>query len=972
MILKARPPIQFPGIIKGQKPTRLGHDFETFSEADLTDVGADAYSRHPSTEILMCSFVVDDGPVEQWVPVEGQKLPNKLRDAIEDERVIKTCWNKSFEWSMWKNVVGIATPHNTWRDTQALSYALALPGSLEKAGEVIEIDEEKKKSSYGRVLMRVFSSPRTPTKNKPYARTHWYMEPEKWEQYKDYNIRDTDAERAILKRLLRFDMPAHEWELWVIDQIINERGIPFNMEAVDAAVGLYEAVVERYREELAEITGLENPNSTTQLLPWLRERGYPYEDLQKGHVKRAHEAAVRDLEEKGPDEAVETAKRVLELRLDTARASPKKYFAIQRCVDRVERVLRNTFQFAGAGRTWRWAGRIFQPQNLPRPDVAYEKIIPMVVEHLEKLDVESIDLIYEDPMNLIVSCIRAVVQAPDGYLLFDADLNAIENRVLGWIAHDKRILRVFELDRDPYVDFATYMYHQPYDALFAEYKNGDKSKRTVAKPAVLGCLGSDTPVLTNHGWKRIVDVRTDDMVHDGVEFVAHGGVAYRGEKELLCRSGVYATRDHKFMTHIGWQTWQWLNAPHGRNFKSALGTASGLLMRSSALRALPVEFIAAPAPVGSGATFPEGIWRMENRRGVLAALLQIDAANSESVSVRHYSTFSQIVSTLREQGAKIPTTSTFSTTAGAEFVCGSRMLPLGSGTVSMFSGPTESLRSTAKITTEIMSREISGLPHDPSRTSISGPSWDIVNAGTRQCFVIMTDDGPLVAHNCGYQLGVGAEHVNQKTGEIEATGLLGYARNMYIILTPEQAKLAVTTFRETFDTVVDSWKEIERAAKRCVTTGKPTSFNMIRFDIKAPFLRMILPSNRALHYCRPRIEPTKTPWGAIRDQLTYEALNDRNQWVRIPTHGGKLIENADQAIARDILANGMKRAYYRGLDICLHVHDQIVGMAPEDDAEEHLRILQECMAEEEDWHVHEGWKLPLGSNGFTTKIFMKD
>lgn len=711
MTLHVRPPITFPGIIRGEKPIRLSHDFETYSDEDVTDIGADAYSRHESTEVLMCSFAINDGPVKQWVPVEGQRLPNQLRDAMEDERVVKTCWNKSFEWSIWKNVVGITTPHNVWRDTQALSYALALPGSLEKAGDVVEIAEDKKKTALGRALMRIFSSPRKPTKNKPWTRTHWHMEPEKWEEYKAYNINDTEAERAILRKLLRFDMPPQEWELWVIDQIINERGIPFNMEAVDAAVRLFEALIERYMEELRDITGLDNPNSGAQLLPWLQERGYPYEDLKKGHVKRAHDAATRDLAEKGPDEGVEQAKRVLELRMDTARSSPKKYYAIQRCVDRIARVLRNTFQFAGAGRTWRWAGRTFQPQNLPRPHFAYEKIIPMVVEHLEKLDVESIDLIYDDPMELIVACIRAVVQAPDGYLLFDADLNAIENRVLGWIAHDKKILRVFELGRDPYIDFATYMYHDTYQVLFDEYKGGEKGKRQVAKPAVLGC---------------------------------------------------------------------------------------------------------------------------------------------------------------------------------------------------------------------------------------------------------------------GYQLGVGQEHVNRKTGEIEATGLLGYARNMGIILTPDQAQLAVTTFRETYEDVVDSWKGIEKAAKRCVMTGKPTSFMMIRFDMKAPFLRMILPSGRALHYCRPRIEPTKTPWGAIRDQLTYESLNDQNQWVRIPTHGGKLIENADQAIARDILAGGMRRAYYRGLDICLHVHDQIVGMAREDDAEEHLRILQECMAEEEDWHDHEGWKLPLGSNGFTTKIFMKD
>ncbi len=968
----ARPKIAMPGLIKGQKIVRLSHDFETYCDESVTDIGADAYSRHPSCEVLMCSFATNDEPVEQWSAAEGERMPAKLEDAMLDERVIKTCWNKSFEWAIWKNVLGIETPHEAWRDTQALAYSLALPGSLEKAGEVVEIAEDKKKSAEGRALMRVFSMPRKPTKNKPHKRTYWWMEPEKWERYLVYNRLDTEAERAILRKLRVFDMPPQEWELWVIDQIINERGIPFNMDAVDAAIALYEHVIENRVSRLKSITGLANPNSTQQLLPWLQEHGYQFDDLKKGHVQRAAEQASKTIDEGEGNRDLVKMRDALELRQDAARASPKKYYAIRRCVDKIEWVLRNTFQFAGAGRTWRWAGRTFQPQNLPRPEKAYKKIIVMVVEHLEKLDPEAIELVYEDPMKLLVSCIRSVAQAPEGHLFFDADLNAIENRVLGFIALCRKILKVFEAGRDPYIDFATYLYRQPYDALYAEYKGGDDSKRTIAKPAVLGCLGSDTPVLTDRGWVRIVDVRVTDMVHDGTEFVEHDGVVYRGERTLVCGSGIYATEDHQFQTEGNhWFMWEDLLDVEV-TWQSALDMASGRLKHSFDQGSLRVKFSAAAADAVLFGKSLAGILSTASLRNVPDARLPTGEVVSARESVPPSSIFSQIVSTLRERGAKTPKIKLSGITGVGEFVCGSSRLSSGLSTASMSSARMDRSKLTAETTTDTTSREIFVSPPGRSKTSIRGHSWDIANAGTRQSFVVLTESGPVVAHNCGYQLGPGEEHMNHKTGEMEATGLLGYARNMFIILTPQQAKDSVAVFRETYTEVVDFWNAIGKAAIKCVRTGKPTECNMIRFDIKAPFLRMILPSGRALHYCRPRIEPVKTPWGEWRDSLTYEGLNDRNQWVRISTHGGKLTENADQAMARDILAGGMKRAYYRGLDICIHVHDQIVGCAPISVAEEHLEILQECMAEEEDWYTYGNFKLPVASNGFVSKVFMKD
>lgn len=724
-----------------------GHlDYETYSDLDLSKVGSDRYSRDPSTEVLMAAYALGDEDIEQWDAASGQRMPNKLEDMLLDENCVKFAWNAAFERQITKNVLKIDVPIPHWRDTMVMSLTLSLPGKLEKAGEVVGLPEDQKKIARGKSLMRTFSSPRKPTKNKPYDRVYWWMEPERWDEYLEYNRGDVISERAIYHKLRPYNMSPEEWQLWFIDQHINDRGIPINMAMVDNAHAIYEYVLADRLAEMKEITGLDNPGATPQLLPWLQERGYMFEDCQKGHIQRAYDKVSEHLQNEEPlllnewvegdngvkligKREIETPdlidlERVLELRLEAAKSSPTKYAALQRAVDRDEGVLRNSFQFAGAGRTWRWAGRIYQPQNLAKPPKYLEEKVEEVAGHLEFLDPWSVDQLYSQPlmvkerrgpMDALATGVRPAAQAPEGMLFADADLNAIENRVLGWMTNCSKILRVFELRRDPYIDFGTYLFNETYEVLWDEYKVQKNGKRrTISKPGVLGC---------------------------------------------------------------------------------------------------------------------------------------------------------------------------------------------------------------------------------------------------------------------GYQLGPGEKRINHRTGEVEATGLLGYAWNMGIRdFTPEQAQLSVRVFRETFSEVVDFWYAIEREAKRCVRTGEPVDFGLLRFEIKGPFLRMILPSGRALSYCRPRIEDAETPWGEMKPTLTYEGLNDKNQWVRIKTHGGKLTENADQAIARDLLANGMRLAFDAGLDVRIHVHDQLVALVAAEEAEDRLEELQAYMQVRPSWaFAQKGYQdLPLDSAGFTSKMFMKD
>lgn len=950
--------------------TRFHHDFETFSRYDLKGGGSSRYARDVSTEALMLAYAFDDGPVRQWVPAEGEPMPSEVRDAMTDPHVTKFAWNKPFEWNIWTHTLGIETPHEVWIDPMVVAMSISLPGKLEQAGVVLGLPADKLKDRRGSALISKFCKPRKPTKKLLHTRNMPEHHPWDWMDFLTYNRQDVEAERAVWKKIAKWNLTGDERAMWVLDQEINAAGYPINQKMVKNAIRLRDELVASRLDEMREITGLDNPNSPKQLLPWLQERGYPFDDLKKGHVERALTRALKEVEDGliGDNFADEHDRYIaaLELRQETSKTSLSKYDALDRATDE-DGNLRFTFQFAGAQRTARWAGRIFQPQNVAKPDKALENMVATVARHIEKLDAASFEMIYEKPMDALVTGLRPTVKAPDGWIFVDVDLSAIENIVLGYMSGERKILSVFEDGRDPYLDFAQYLFNMPYDDLVAEFEAGKKGKRTLSKPGVLGCLGADTPVLTKRGWTRIVDVRDDDEIHDGTDWTGHGGVAYRGDKNLLSGSGIHATYDHKIKVGKGWVPWQ--QAKEQPMFGKALATANGAFSNMPGHPAAPGRNFFVDAAAGKSASYRGQTSQGAYLPGVEDALLRTVAATSASASGLTCSTFSRIVSTLRDRGARTPKITLTSITAGEEFVCGSVPPNRGWAIASMLSARTGRSKSTEKTTMEITSREICGSLRDPSKTRTKGPSWDIVNAGTRQSFVVLTESGPVVAHNCGYMLSAGQEFENEQTGEIEATGLLGYAWNMGVRdFTMADSKHSVATWRETFAQAVLYWRTIERAAKQCVLTGKITEAGPVRFKMEPPLLKMVLPSGRELSYVRPKIRPVKTPWGAIKDTLIYEGQNEKKMWGRITTHPGKLTENADQAIARDILRDGMLRARGENLDIRLHVHDQVLCMVREANADRDLEILKQCLTEPPSWAPD----IPLNAGGFKSQIFTKD
>lgn len=445
--------------------TVLHLDFETRSRCDLFANGLRAYSRHPSTSVLMLGYAVDGATPRLWIPHETPRPPAELRDAIRDPAVTKLAWNAPFEMAIMRNVLKSPLV-GPWRDVMVMAYYASLPGGLADAGKAMGLSEDEQKLSDGKRLIRKFSLPHKPSKAFPGEWRDWTTDPEDWQRFCEYCAQDVSTERTIFHKLERFPVPEHEWKLWELDQEINERGLPVDLTFVREAARITLLEKARLTKEYRALTGL--PNSTTaHLLPWLRERGYPFGDLRKATVK------IALAEHPMADEA----KLALELRSGLSKNSTSKFAAL---LDKVhEGRLHYSYQFGGASRTLRWAGRGVQPQNLTRPEKFMEGRLAEGTDLVRAGDYDELYMRFGPVLPVLSSLVRSSFRAPDGRMLAVADLNAIENRVIGWQAGCRATLAVFEKNLCPYKSFGTQLFNVPYEQI-------TKQQRTDSKPAVLG------------------------------------------------------------------------------------------------------------------------------------------------------------------------------------------------------------------------------------------------------------------------------------------------------------------------------------------------------------------------------------------------------------------------------------------------------------------------------------------------------
>lgn len=414
----------------------LSIDIETSSDVDIRKCGAFKYAESEAFRIMLLAYAFDDEPVEVIDLEKGEEIPLFLLQALQDKEVIKHAYNASFEW-LCLNRAGYETPIEQWQCTMIHAMYLGFPAGLEATGEAVGLPEDKKKLAVGRQLIKYFCLG-------PYK-----PDADKWNLFKDYNLKDVEAERAIEKKLSSFPVPELEWERWRRDVLMNYTGVGVDLELVTGALAIQEESVQRLTNEATALTGLENPNSPSQMLEWVNAQGIELKSIQKKDVQDALSGNLPP-----------NVRRALEIRQQLGKTSVKKYDAILACVCKDERV-RGISQFYGA-RTGRFSGRLVQMQNLPRN---YLEPLEDVREIVKARDYETLDLIYPSIADTLSQLIRTAFVPKNGKKYVVADFSAIEARVIAWLAREEWVNQVFATHGKIYEATASQMFHVPIEKI---------------------------------------------------------------------------------------------------------------------------------------------------------------------------------------------------------------------------------------------------------------------------------------------------------------------------------------------------------------------------------------------------------------------------------------------------------------------------------------------------------------------------
>lgn len=445
-------------------------DVETFSTEDIK-LGVHKYCTR--VELLLFAYSIDRGPVHVIDIAQGETIPEEVTDALFDKNFIKKAWNAAFEIEVLESYLCVPMKLAQWQCTMVKSARCGYPLSLDKAAKAIGLPIEK--DTAGKALIKLFSVPRKPTKNNPAIRVYPADNPEKWAQYIEYNRRDVEVEMVIDDFLSQYPaQPEFEQKMYVLDRQINKRGIELDIPFIEKAVELDAEYKERLTEQAKVLTGLDNPNSVAQLKGWLEEKtGRVWKGLDKAVLKSAmEEEAIPYAEEKNGEivldgsmvgiKMTEEVRQLLELRKELSNTSVKKYIAM--LASNVGGRIYDTIQFNGAGRTGRNAGRLIQPQNLPRVYME-DETLDLARRCVKTGNLEMLELMFGSVSSALSQLIRTALIAKEGHVLKVVDLSAIEARVLAWLAGEEHVLQVFRTHGKIYEATAAMMFKVPFESV---------------------------------------------------------------------------------------------------------------------------------------------------------------------------------------------------------------------------------------------------------------------------------------------------------------------------------------------------------------------------------------------------------------------------------------------------------------------------------------------------------------------------
>lgn len=521
------------------RPPDIHVDFETYSEANLLDVGAWKYSEHPSTEVLMMAYSFCEAekpdptvPIKLWHPDldRDKHLLSLDQDTLYDdppEDLIEAiraggqfhAHNVGMEYAVWHNVLRKRRP-DLWPEipveqltcTMALCANFSYPLSLEKAGAAIGGDFTK--DNEGKRLIRKFSKPRKPSKNNPSTRVMPWDDPVDFAKFGAYCEDDVRTDMSLMRRLPRQKLSDRERRVFELDFRMNRRGVMIDMTTVQHIKSLALSMSQELEKEVKEITGGFTSGQRDAILQWAADNGYSLPNYQADTVQ----SAAKD------PECPDNVRRVLEIRSELGKTSVKKLDKMTACAGHDHRA-RGMVQYYGAQRTGRFAGRLIQVHNFPRGSV---KGIHEIAPHLKHFDVQDCRTLFDKPMEAFSSALRSMVVAGDGYDLYVTDFSNIEGRVLAWMAKQKDLVRQFASGDDVYKHMAATIFSTRYELV-------DDDQRFVGKQAVLGCgyqMGGDKFHTTCLGYGRDIGLP-----------LAHKTVRTYRQKNKRIRSSWYEVQE---------------------------------------------------------------------------------------------------------------------------------------------------------------------------------------------------------------------------------------------------------------------------------------------------------------------------------------------------------------------------------------------------------------------------------------------